>query len=652
MYKELFSSKFKTVWFGIKLTNCYSMRRFLFFMTANLCLATLLYGCTFSSVAHDEQYGYNAAAKKTTNGIFTSYTYAGATSPFQVKNLKNSAWQTSGLVNAPIKVIGEDTIRNDDGGYQFTDRSNTDGMGYVILKKNSSFADQVTTQGTIYEIRYFFDLRGATVTIPAGCVLKFNGGMLSNGKLNGSATIIENKSNAQIFNRTLDFTGSWNNQYSSIGWFVDNNYSKAFAKAIKISYNIYVPAGRYVLEDGLSINKSINIFGDGLENTRLLLREPVTISGSLGSQIEGICFTMDSEAEHLDCFVRIINSFDIHLLRCGFYGNNSVDVGVLMDAVSYDQHSYFHTIAFCRFTALPIGVKCTRHSNSNTIDNNEFYACVNCIVIDSCNGERIINNTFQSFTGAGVKFEFHKFSNAGSITRGNLVEGNYFEGVNQESTVGDIDFTNNDNCNSNYVLGNNMTVISSSKKHVMNMSAGNMILESTRNTLNRANLLTGFNRFEPLSFNLSDYTGDEFVGTIVPVITNNGNQVDFYVGTKINGSFSWRKLPVLNPDGSFSAPNTFFSFASFGYGDTLQLPINSNVGSRHLCYERWRDLLKYGNYDGDGWWYIQRIESGAKRPDGGGYLPPGFMFFDTKLTPPRPIWWTGSEWVDATGAKV
>ena len=46
-------------------------------------------------------------------------------------------------------------------------------MGYVILRKNKTFAEQVTKTNTIYEIRYDFDLGGESVTIPEDCVLKF-----------------------------------------------------------------------------------------------------------------------------------------------------------------------------------------------------------------------------------------------------------------------------------------------------------------------------------------------------------------------------------------------------------------------------------------------------------------------------------------------
>lgn len=70
-------------------------------------------------------------------------------------------------------LLGIDTLK-------LANRDNTNGMGYVILRKNKSFAEQVTKENTIYEIRYKFDLNGADITIPEGSVLKFEGGSLIN----------------------------------------------------------------------------------------------------------------------------------------------------------------------------------------------------------------------------------------------------------------------------------------------------------------------------------------------------------------------------------------------------------------------------------------------------------------------------------------
>ena len=71
-------------------------------------------------------------------------------------------------------------------------RPSAHGMGYVVLDKDKSFVEQVTQDNTIYEIRYDFDLEGQTKEIPAGCVLKFEGGCLKNGTLSADGTLLAN----------------------------------------------------------------------------------------------------------------------------------------------------------------------------------------------------------------------------------------------------------------------------------------------------------------------------------------------------------------------------------------------------------------------------------------------------------------------------
>ena len=60
----------------------------------------------------------------------------------------------------------------------------------LILRKDKTFAEQVTQTNTIYEIRYDFDLNNEEVIIKNGCVLNFVGGSISNGTINGNSSII------------------------------------------------------------------------------------------------------------------------------------------------------------------------------------------------------------------------------------------------------------------------------------------------------------------------------------------------------------------------------------------------------------------------------------------------------------------------------
>lgn len=124
-------------------------------------------------------------------------------------------------ISAP-GVDSEDIVYNASNELQFANRSydslNPNEKGYVILRPNDTFANQVTTVSTIYEIRYAFDLGGASFTMPSGCVLRFIGGTILNGTLVLSSTLLEGDvkilcdMSGTMANRTL--YSSWNDSVS------------------------------------------------------------------------------------------------------------------------------------------------------------------------------------------------------------------------------------------------------------------------------------------------------------------------------------------------------------------------------------------------------------------------------------------------------
>lgn len=93
------------------------------------------------------------------------------------------------VLNNDIIIPDEETITSDQHTGVISlknrtyDESEPNVLGYKILAKDIPFAEQVTAANTIYEIRYDYNLNNTSVTIPAGCVLKFDGGLLRDGTL-------------------------------------------------------------------------------------------------------------------------------------------------------------------------------------------------------------------------------------------------------------------------------------------------------------------------------------------------------------------------------------------------------------------------------------------------------------------------------------
>ncbi len=73
------------------------------------------------------------------------------------------------------------------------------------LNKGTNYFNK---ENTTYVIRRNYDLAGKTITIPAGCTLRFKGGIIKNGCLKGTGTTIE-AGNQQLFETSTCFKGSW-----------------------------------------------------------------------------------------------------------------------------------------------------------------------------------------------------------------------------------------------------------------------------------------------------------------------------------------------------------------------------------------------------------------------------------------------------------
>ena len=147
------------------------------------------------------------------NGDWKIYQFKGVLNQWDQLDLWEDLFDWGRFVIDSILPDEEDLTKSlpDENGNSYLslkDRAHGDGMGYVILRKNKSFAEQVTLPNTIYEIRYNFDLNGEEITIPKDCVLYFIGGSIKNGTLYGNNTIINSIQDNIIFNNII-FTGTF-----------------------------------------------------------------------------------------------------------------------------------------------------------------------------------------------------------------------------------------------------------------------------------------------------------------------------------------------------------------------------------------------------------------------------------------------------------
>lgn len=164
---------------------------------------------------------------------------------------------------------------------RFADRNYTqDGMGYVILRKNKSFASQLTQQNTIYVIHYNFILT-SDVTIPENCILEFDGGsIMGEHTITGTNTGI-NASLVKIFNTDVTLAGTWNITEAYPEWFgakgdgiIDD--ALAIQKCYDYFFNIKLSGKSYFIKSFLTLNEVGSIRGIG-NHSVLRIDKPVVI---------------------------------------------------------------------------------------------------------------------------------------------------------------------------------------------------------------------------------------------------------------------------------------------------------------------------------------------------------------------------------------
>lgn len=158
----------------------------------------------------------------------------------QNKNIEDLQEDVEKLQENGTNTADEEDITLEERKYKFADKKydseNFSGLGRVYLRKNiqniSVTEGNVTTitrknllvqsmlskANSIYIIQYAYDLNGGTVTIPENCVLKFEGGSISNGTIVGADTILvyyqgnilEDVVTEGTFVNKSSFSGSYN----------------------------------------------------------------------------------------------------------------------------------------------------------------------------------------------------------------------------------------------------------------------------------------------------------------------------------------------------------------------------------------------------------------------------------------------------------
>lgn len=146
-------------------------------------------------------------------------------------------------------------------------------VGYIIQNDDNISLESWWTNAVLFNkvfiIASDYDFSGATITLPENVILLFNGGVWSNGTIEGDNASFWSYGNQQCFSVDLTLTGNWNIPYITPQHYgaitnadsltLENECSAAIQKCFDSLFHVYIPSGYYYITTGLVINLSKNI---------------------------------------------------------------------------------------------------------------------------------------------------------------------------------------------------------------------------------------------------------------------------------------------------------------------------------------------------------------------------------------------------------
>ncbi len=620
-------------------------------------------------------------------------------------NLKQLFREKINVTNFP----DDEDITSVDNTLKFKDReansTNFQSKGYVILRKNLRLVngvvknilaqEMINKPNTIYVIKYDFDLNGGTINIPENCTLNFEGGSITNGKFNGKL----NQSYIDVSKIKFDY------QYL-LDYCIDNQINMYFPQGKYILDNKLIIGNNNIT----FTRKYIKIYGDG--DTTLIQCKNGFLDIYKYGQIEFKNLRIESISNTIDVGIHIKNSMYFNFYNVNIY-NFSIGI-YLENAVHYSKWLHCNivsnkhdSIAFkgygekdvyagpnsnfftqCKLSACKISIDIKGASTDNIwkVDNICFLNCTieypaiedggyeegklitleNCIAISfiACRLESTgTQNIYLNSSCSYCNFLSNTYSGL-SIQQTSPYQGNIFlpevGGVNQltnlkivgsEFTLDDTSYikssktkskdsvffntkSNNNTYKKLYTNGkeelytSNDNIISASEpKYIQNSinSDGKYFNYVTNAILNNIIIPSISIANKPIDINNGNIKGSMFIDsdTGIVCIINKENE-DF---RSING------LPII---ANSTNVNT-------------QKELYKRVKLTPVIYNTYDNKAYYSN--GYSYKLVEDDFRGvtSNRPNLTNY-DIGFQYFDTTLN--KPIWWTGTKWVDGTGADV
>lgn len=492
---------------------------------------------------------------------------------------------------------------------------------------NESSADEVIRVGvpfyTTAPIGY--TILGATITIPENCILKFDGGSLSNGTLNGNSTTINSDIVTILTN--INVTGNWNINDVYPEWF-KNNSDDDYSNAIDLCYGF---------------NSNNIVFTSGIyEISRTIHFEKTNIIISKNAVVKAI--------NDIDCVFLYDGTdvpTDVKYQPC-IYGHGIIDANKKANycvAFRYGRRAYAKELVLKN--AINAGIICGYENTKGSINIRDF-------IISNCE-VGIICNTADS-----------------TIDHVTIIDCV----IGLECSAGNIKVYNIHHWLSDPTLWeNSVTIIHK------NTNSGNFInceADTVRTFYKEYSEFSYVTIINPIQYKNDNIVSDELATTYSPTLIDKSNIVEGTrgKGTLLNiiGGTCRFTVPfnIVTEDSRFDTIIISTTRENFIVGEynklSQKIPVDIvrqsselyNLTDKQIGVQSIYNLIRSSDYknipiwwNGEAWvkadgslYYEAKYGSTTARPASGS-IPKGYCYFDTSLN--KPIWFDGTRWRDNKG---
>lgn len=294
--------------------------------------------------------------------------------------------------------------------------ANFSGLGRVYLRKNIAGGRNILTQqminqeNTRYILQYDYDLNGQTVTIPNNCVIEFEGGSISNGKLLGDVLI---ESEDVVIFKNVEVNYIINKVHTS--WFDNNQIQQAIDSInqglVYVTDNIELNEPVIINKDNISIDGLDHIiyFNPSVPSSVAISIQPVTGNSSYIRNITLSNFILQpySGNSNIEYFISARRVAQFNIDKVALYGFNwNAQNTVLVSNGMYMIECMYHSINnlyIQKFTDYGINIDTGEFiSTTVNLENSVIDQCSKGLRVESTNKMSCNNCTFQANSMYGV----------------------------------------------------------------------------------------------------------------------------------------------------------------------------------------------------------------------------------------------------------